>query len=125
MKLRVKDKVLVISGRDKGKKGEVAVVLPKKQQVIVENINVIKRHTKPSQKQPKGGIIEEAKPIDVAKVMVLDPASGKPARVGYRVDTKGNKERIFKVSTFSNKKVAASKPAAKENKTKTQSEKKS
>lgn len=107
MKLRLKDKVLVISGRDKGKKGEVVAVLPKKNQVVVENINIAKRHVKPSQNQPKGGIIEVTKPIDAAKVMVLDPASGKPARIGYKIDAKGSKERIFKVSSFTNKKIAA------------------
>lgn len=111
MKLRVKDKVLVISGRDKGKKGEVLVVLPKKNQVVVESINVIKRHTKPSQKNPKGGILEVTKPIDSSKVMVLDPHSGKPARVGYNIDSKGNKERVFKTSSFVNKKTATKKPA--------------
>lgn len=109
MKLRVKDKVMVISGRDKGKKGEVVSVLPKLGRVIVENINTVKKHTKPSQKQPKGGILEVTKPIDVSKVMVLDPVTGKPARVSYKIDTKGNKERIFKVSAFVNKKTVAKK----------------
>jgi large subunit ribosomal protein L24 len=66
--------------------------------VIVEGINVYKRHTKPSQKVPRGGILDITKPIDVSKVMVLDPASGKPARVGYTVKADGSKERIFKVS---------------------------
>ncbi len=125
MKLRVKDKVLVISGRDKGKKGEVVAVLPKKQQVIVENINTVKRHVKPNQKQPKGGIVEVTKPIATAKVMVIDPVSGKPARVGYRVDAKGNKERVFKVSTFTNKKITAPKLAKSKAKPKKSGEKKS
>lgn len=125
MKLRVKDKVLVISGRDKGKKGEIVAVLPKKQQVIVENINTVKRHVKPNQKQPKGGIVEVTKPIATAKVMVIDPVSGKPARIGYKVDTKGNKERVFKVSAFTNKKISAPKPAKPSAKAKKSDEKKS
>lgn len=127
MKLRVKDKVMVISGRDKGKKGEVVSVLPKLGRVIVENINTVKKHTKPSQKQPKGGILEVTKPIDVSKVMVLDPVTGKPARVSYKIDTKGNKERIFKVSAFVNKKTIAKKTEKvdKEPSTKQASEKKS
>ena len=104
---------MVISGRDKGKKGEVIAVLPKRDQVIVENINTVKKHTKPSQKQPKGGILEVTKPIDAARVMVLDPATGKPARIGYKIDAKGNKERIFKVSSFVNKKTTAKKTSEK------------
>ncbi len=122
MKLKLKDKVIVISGRDKGKKGEIVAVLPKLNQIVVDNINVVKKHTKPSQKQPKGGIVEVVKPIDAAKVMVLDPVSGKPARVGYKLDAKGNKERIYKVSPFVNKKTVkkdnkkvATKPVDKEN----------
>jgi large subunit ribosomal protein L24 len=98
MKLKRDDKVVVILGKDKGKTGTVLGVLPKENKVLVENINVIKRHTKPSKKQPRGGILEIAKPIAVSKVMVLDPASGKPARVGYEIKPDGTKERIFKVS---------------------------
>lgn len=102
MKLQKNDKIIVISGRDKGKKGEIVAVLPKRSQVIVEGINVVKRHTKPSQANPKGGIIEKTKPIDSSKVMILDPSSGKPARVGYTVGKGNKKERIFKVSKFKN-----------------------
>lgn len=98
MKLRREDKVIVIAGRDKGKTGTVQTVLPKENKVVVEGVNLYKRHTKPSQKNPRGGILEIIKPIDVSKVMVLDPASGKPARVGYEIKPDGSKERIFKVS---------------------------
>jgi large subunit ribosomal protein L24 len=98
MKLKREDKVIVIAGRDKGKTGTIQAVLPKENKVLVENINVIKRHTKPSSKQPRGGILEIAKPIDVSKLMVLDPATGKPARIGYEIKADGSKERIFKVS---------------------------
>lgn len=99
MKLKREDKVIVITGRDKGKTGQVLAVLPKENKVLVENINVVKRHTKPSKKQPRGGILEIAKPIDVSKVMVVDPISGKPARIGYTIKADGSKERTFKVST--------------------------
>lgn len=109
MKLKLKDKVMVIKGRDKGKKGEVVAVLPKTNQVVVEGVQVVKRHTKPNAKTPRGGIVEVVKPIDAAKVMVLDPSTGRPARIGYKLDAKGNKERVFKVSPFKNK---ATKPAA-------------
>jgi large subunit ribosomal protein L24 len=98
MKLRRDDKVIVILGKDKGKTGVVQAVIPKENKVVVEGINLVKRHTKPSQKQPRGGILEIIKPIDASKVMVLDPASGKPARVGYEIKPDGTKERIFKVS---------------------------
>ena len=98
MKLKREDKVIVIAGRDKGKTGTISAVLPRVNQVVVEGVNVVKRHTKPSQKQPRGGILEVTKPIDAAKVMVLDPQTGKPARVGYAIKADGTKERIFKVS---------------------------
>ncbi|MCC7289312.1 50S ribosomal protein L24 [bacterium] len=111
MKLQLKDKVIVISGRDRGKTGQIVAVLPKHNQVVVEGVNVAKRHTKPNAKQPKGGIIETVKPIDVSKVMVVDPATGRPARVGYKVGKNGSKERVFKVSKFVNKKT---KPAKKD-----------
>ncbi len=118
MKLRIKDKVVVVRGRDKGKKGEVMALLPKENKVVVEGVNIAKRHTKPNAKTPRGGIIEVTKPIDAAKVMVLDPASGRPARIGYKVDAKGNKERVFKVSSFKNTKAKPAPKAAETNKTK-------
>lgn len=114
MKILRKDKVMVITGRDKGKTGEVLAVFPKTNQILVEGVNVAKRHTKPSQAQPKGGILEVTKPIDASKVMVLDPSTNKPSRVAYKLNQKGKKERVFKVSKFKNSKAAKSaKPAAK------------
>jgi large subunit ribosomal protein L24 len=98
MKLKREDKVIVIAGKYKGKTGTVQAVLPRENKVVVDGVNIIKRHTKPSQKQPRGGILEIIKPIDASKVMVLDPASGKPARIGYEIKPDGSKERIFKVS---------------------------
>lgn len=111
MKLRKDDKVVVILGKDRGKTGTVLAVLPRENKVVVENINVVKRHTKPSQKLPRGGILDVTKPIDVSKLMVLDPSSGKPARVGYAIKADGTKERIFKVSPNHDK--AAKKAEAK------------
>ncbi len=98
MKLKKEDTVIVIAGRDKGKTGKVLAVLPAQNKVVVENINMSKRHTKPSDKNPRGGILDITKPIDVSKVMVVDPQSGKPARIGYEIKPDGSKERIFKVS---------------------------
>ncbi len=104
MKILKKDKVMVIAGRDKGKIGEVMLVLPALSQIVVEGVNIVKRHTKPSQAQPKGGILEINKPIHASKVMVIDPVTNKPARVGYKLQAQGKKQRIFKVSKFVNPK---------------------
>lgn len=112
MKLLKKDKVMVISGRDKGRTGAISAIHPKTNQVIIEGINIVKRHTKPSQSNPKGGILEITKPISASKVMAIDPSSGKPARIGYKKTKDGKKERIFKVSKFKTAKVSK-KPATK------------
>jgi len=113
MKLRKNDKVIVILGKDKGKTGTILGVLPQENKVVVENINVVKRHTKPSKKLPRGGILDVTKPIDVSKIMVIDPASGKPARIGYEIKADGTKERIFKVSANHEKHARkAEKPAS-------------
>lgn len=114
MKLRLKDKVMVISGRDKGKTGEVLAVMPATQTVIVEGLNKLKKHKKPTQTDPRGGIIEITKPISISKVQILDPKSGKPARIGWKINEDGTKDRIFKVAAFANKKAAAKKTEVKE-----------
>jgi large subunit ribosomal protein L24 len=97
---------MVITGRDKGKTGKVTKVLPGIGAVVVEGLNVVKRHTKPSNKNPQGGILEISKPIPAAKVMVIDPHTGKPSRVGYKVTKEGNKERVFKPSRYDKVKKA-------------------
>jgi large subunit ribosomal protein L24 len=112
MKLHKNDKVIVIRGRDKGKTGSVLAVLPKENKVLVENINVVKRATKPSAKVPRGGILDVTKAIDASKVMVLDPSSGKPARIGYEIKPDGTKERIFKVSANHENRAKKSEKAA-------------
>lgn len=109
MKLAKGDKVTVITGKDKGKTGTISTVLPRTNQVVIEGINIVKRHTKPSNKVPRGGIIEIAKPINASKLMVVDPTSGLPARIGYQFAADGTKERIFKVSP--NHQAAGKQPA--------------
>jgi large subunit ribosomal protein L24 len=116
MKLRKEDKVIVIAGRDKGKTGAVTRVLPQTNQVVVEGVNLVKRHTKPSQKQPRGGILEITKPIDVSKVMAIDPHSGKPARIGFQTKADGSKERIYKVSPNHEKRAKKAESAPKSDK---------
>jgi large subunit ribosomal protein L24 len=93
MKLRKGDKVRMRAGRDLGKTGEVTRTLPRTEQVLVEGLNIVKRHTKPSSKQPKGGILELTKPIAVGKVALICPSCKQPTRVGYQIN-KDHKERI-------------------------------
>ena len=106
MKLRKGDQVMVLAGKDKGKTGEVTLVIPKEGKVVVNGINVVKRHTKPSSKHPQGGILELTKPIDVSKVMAVDPQSGVPSRIGFRINQDGSKERVFKPSKYQKVKKA-------------------
>lgn len=99
-KIRLKkgDTVMVRSGKYKGKTGKVAATHPSDNKVTVEGINVVKKHQKPSRSNPQGGIIELTKPIDVSKVGIVDPTSKKPSRIGYKLDAKGAKTRVFKSS---------------------------
>ncbi|MFD0590851.1 50S ribosomal protein L24 [Paenibacillus sp. GCM10027627] len=100
-KLHVKkdDKVMVISGQDKGKKGRVIAAYPRENRVLVEGINMVKKHTRPSQANPQGGIIEQEAPIHVSNVMHLDPKDNdKVTRIGYKVLDNGKKVRIAKRS---------------------------
>jgi len=98
MRLRKGDRVIVLSGRDRGRTGEITAVLPSAKKVVVGGINIAKRHTKPSSKHPQGGILELNKPMDVSKLMAVDPQTGKPGRISYRINKDGSKERVFKPS---------------------------
>lgn len=99
-KLHVKkgDKVVVIAGKDKNKSGRVLLVDPKASRVVVEGVNVVKRHTKPNAVNPEGGVIEKEAPIHVSNVALADPQSGKPTRVGIKVLEDGTKVRYAKKS---------------------------
>ncbi|GHD58855.1 50S ribosomal protein L24 [Thalassobaculum fulvum] len=99
MAARVKkgDRVVVTTGRDKGKSGEVLGVLPKEGRVLVQGVNLVKRHTRPSQTQ-QGGIIEREAPLDLSNVMLADPKTGEPTRVGFKVLDDGRKVRVAKRS---------------------------
>ncbi|MGX6962039.1 MULTISPECIES: 50S ribosomal protein L24 [Vagococcus] len=89
------DKVKVITGKDKNKEGVVLTAFPKKDQVIVEGINMVKKHQKPSATAPQGGIIETEAPIHVSNVMVVDPTTGEATRVGHK-EVDGKKVRVSK-----------------------------
>ncbi len=88
------DQVVVISGKDRGAKGRVLKVLPERARVIVEGVNRVKRHQKPTQKLPQGGIVEKEMPIHVSNVMLLDGKADKPTRVRSGRDKDGKKIRV-------------------------------
>ena len=85
MKIKKDDTVIVLAGKDKGKTGKVLKAMPKDNKVIVEGINKVKRHTKPSQKAPQGGILTKEAPLNASKVMVVCPACKKPTRTGKKL----------------------------------------
>jgi large subunit ribosomal protein L24 len=97
MKLIKGDKVIVIAGADKGKTGTIQKVFPKTNKVIVDNVNVRKKHKKPTQANPEGSIVEVYAPIDASNVMIVDPKTKKPTRIGHKV-VKGKKVRVTKAS---------------------------
>ncbi|MCP8618035.1 50S ribosomal protein L24 [Salirhabdus salicampi] len=97
MHVKKGDKVKVISGKDKGKEGTILEAYPKKERVLVEGINVVKKHAKPSQENPQGGILNQEAPIHVSNVMPIDPKTGEPTRTSYEVRD-GKKVRIAKKS---------------------------
>ena len=96
-RIRKGDQVIVIAGADKGKKGEVVRVAGDK--VVVQNINIVKRHTKPNpQANVAGGIVEKEAPFHISNVMLLNPATGKGERIGFKVLENGHKVRVFRSS---------------------------
>jgi large subunit ribosomal protein L24 len=97
MKIKLKDKVKVISGKDKGKVGEVLRVLPVERKIVVQGVNIVKRHVKPGVINKEGGIVTFEKPIDVSNVMFFDEKENKTSRIGYSI-VDGKKFRIIKKS---------------------------
>ena len=110
MNIKTGDTVVVIAGKDKYTKdkkgnlvpttGKVLKVYPKTNKVLVEGVNKVKKHQKPTQTNQQGGIIEKEAPIDASNVMLLDPKTNKPTRVGIKIDEKGNKIRVAKKSGY-------------------------
>jgi large subunit ribosomal protein L24 len=101
MRIRKDDTVVLIAGKDKGKTGRVIRTEPGRGRVYVENLNLIKRHTRPrsvkdTQKAQSSGIIEKEGPVDVSNVMLLDPSDNKPTRIGVKVNADGTRQRFAK-----------------------------
>lgn len=96
-KIRKGDKVVVLTGRDKGRAGEVMSVAPKDDKAVVRGINMMVRHTKQSQTQ-EGGLVRKEAPIHLSNIALADPKDGKPTRVGFRIQDDGKKVRVAKRS---------------------------
>ena len=96
-KIKKGDKVVVLTGRDKGKEGEVLQVLPSENRLVVQGVNVVKRHTRPTQ-MSAGGIVEKEAPLALSNVAHVDPKDGKPTRVGFKTLEDGKKVRFAKRS---------------------------
>ena len=95
-RLRKNDRVRIISGNHKGKEGKILKIFREKSMIIVEGVNIIKRHTKPNQKNPQGGITQKEAPIHISNVMYIDSKSGELTRLGMRIitDEQGNSKRM-------------------------------
>ncbi len=93
-KIRKDDEVIVLTGRDKGKRGAVLRIITKTDRVLVEGVNVTKRHVKPTQAEPQGGIVEREAPIHISNVALIDPESDRPTRVRYKNLEDGRKVRV-------------------------------
>ena len=98
MRIRKNDMVRVISGNDKGKEGKILKVFPGANRVIVEKVNMIKRHTRASKDVPQGGIIEKEGPINASNVMLICPNTNKPTRIGKDILSDGSRARVSKRS---------------------------
>jgi len=94
--IRKGDTVQVIAGDDKGKSGKVLELIPDKSRAVVEGINIVTKHQKPSAGKPEGGIKKVEAPVHISNLMLIDPASGKPTRVGRKLNDKGKLQRYAK-----------------------------
>lgn len=97
MFVKTGDKVKVIAGKDKGKEGVVIKTISSQDRVVVEGVNMVKKHQKPNNQYPQGGIVELEAPIHVSNVQLLDPSTNEPTKVGYKVED-GKKVRFAKKS---------------------------
>ncbi|GMT47491.1 MAG: 50S ribosomal protein L24 [bacterium] len=96
LKIKKSDKVIVISGKEKGKQGKILSIIPKKNRVIVQSVNMIKRHMKPSRQYSQGGIIEKEGALHISKIMLVCPRCQKPSRISNHILDDGRKVRLCK-----------------------------
>ncbi len=96
LKIKKSDKVIVISGKEKGKQGRILSVIPKKNRVVIERVNMIKRHMKPSRQYSQGGIIEKEGALHISKIMLVCPRCQKPSRISNHILDDGRKVRLCK-----------------------------
>ena len=96
-KIRKGDRIVVLTGKDKGRQGAVSKVFPKESRVLVDGLNLVQRHTRPSQGDPQGGIKNKEAALHISNVAFVDPKSGEPTRVGFRIED-GKKVRVAKKS---------------------------
>lgn len=108
MNIKKNDTVVVITGNSRGKEGKVLQVFPEINKVIIEGVNIIKRHTKPSQKNPQGGVVKKEAPISASNVMLKCPQTGKPTRIGFtRIkDSVSGKVKVMRVSRKSKEMIS-------------------
>jgi large subunit ribosomal protein L24 len=97
-RIRKDDTVIVLTGKDKGRSGRVLKVLPKEERVVVEGVNMVKRHTKPDMANPQGGVIAKEAAIHISNVALRDPKTGKATRVGFKVVGEGAERRKVRVA---------------------------
>jgi large subunit ribosomal protein L24 len=98
MRVRKGDKVRVIAGNDRGKEGQILKVFPRSNRIIVEKVNLIKRHQRRTQSNPQGGIIEKEGPINASNVLLICPTTGEPTRIGKEILSDGSRARVSKKS---------------------------
>jgi large subunit ribosomal protein L24 len=96
LSIKKNDTILVVTGKEKGKKGRVISINPTKSKILIERINIIKRHMKPSKKYSQGGIIEKEAPLHISNVMLVCSKCGKPTRIGNTILSDGKKVRVCK-----------------------------
>ena len=96
-KIKKGDKVIVLAGKDRGKQGEILRMIPSDEKAVVQGVNVVKRHTRPSQ-TGAGGIVNKELPVHVSNLALIDPKSGKATKVGYKILGDGTKVRVAKSS---------------------------
>jgi large subunit ribosomal protein L24 len=94
MKIKKGDRVVVLSGKDRGKEGVIAFAYPERGTVIVEGLNIVRKHQRATKATMQGGIIDKEMPMPVSRVAVISPEDGRPTRVGYRFDVDGTKVRV-------------------------------